>query len=55
MNNKRKYYVLSPEVINHIKISALKENTTEHCLVNRILSQYDSEVSINETKKKQSL
>lgn len=40
MNTKRKYYLLNQEVINHIKILALKENVSEHNLVNRILSQY---------------
>jgi len=38
---KRKYYKLSVSVVNHIKIEALKENISEHALVNRILSEYN--------------
>jgi len=40
MSTKRKYYLLSSDVINHIKIEALKANVSEHNLVNKILSSY---------------
>lgn len=37
---KRKYYYLTDEVIQYIKICALQERTNEHTLVNNILYNY---------------